>query len=88
MKQYGSFARIAMILKFSHDIANGHGQFSEKFQITSKELLIKYDEICILVQFKIVEKCVKIHVHGPLLLCKLAQNQLNMVSSCRTFNSL
>ena len=39
----------------------------------------------VLAQFKIVEKLVKIHVHGPLLLCKLAQNPLNVVSSCRTF---
>ena len=28
--------------------------------------------MCILVQFKIVESFVKIHVHGPLLLCKLS----------------
>ena len=42
----------------------------------------------ILVQFKIVENFVKIHVHGPLLLCKLAQNPLNVVSTCRTFNFL
>ena len=41
LKQYGSFARIAMILQFSHDIANGHGQFSEKFQITSIEIINK-----------------------------------------------
>ena len=44
--------------------------------------------MCILVQFKIVENFVKIHVHGPLLLCKLAQNPLNVVSTCRTFNFL
>ena len=44
--------------------------------------------MCNLVQIKIVENFVKIPVHGPLLLCKLAQNPLNMVSYCRTFNSL
>ena len=50
--------------------------------------LCRDDEICLLVQFKIWENIVKIHVHGPLLLCKLAQNPLNVVSPCRTFNYL
>ena len=31
---------------------------------------------------------VKIHVYGPLLLCKLAQIPLNVVAFCRKFNSL
>ena len=44
--------------------------------------------MCILVQFNKFDKFVKIHVHGPLLLGKLAQNPVNVVSSCRTFNSL
>ena len=34
------------------------------------------------------KKIVKNHVYGPLLLCKLAQIPLNVVPSCRKFNSL
>ena len=35
-----------------------------------------------------LETIVKIHVYGPLLLCKLAQIPLNVVSPCRKFNFL
>ena len=49
----------------------GMGSFlkSSKSQV---EIIIKYDEICILPQFQILGNFVKIHVRGPLLLCKLA----------------
>ena len=49
----------------------GMGSFlkSSKSQV---EIINKYDEICILPQLKMLGNVVQIHVHGPLLLCKLA----------------